>query len=711
MTFSHKILVGLITGVACGLFLGELVSPLGVMAEGFIKLLQMTVLPYVTVSIVASLGRLDLAQARRLGLQAGLTLLTLSGIAIAVAFLFPLVFPPSETASFFTASLVDRPPPFDFIGLYIPSNPFNSLANNVVPAVVLFSLIVGVALIGVEKKGLLLDVLDLVSTTIARATRFVVQLTPYGVFALAATAAGTMSFDQLTRIQVYLVAYMAFSVLLALWVLPGLVAAVTPIPYREVLGPTRDALITAFIAGDLFIVLPILTDACKGLVEKHGIVDADSASLPDVIVPASFNFPHSGKLLSLSFVLFAGWFAGTAVPVTAYPRLAATGALTFFGSLNAAIPFLLNVFRIPADTFQLFVATSVINARFGTLLAAVHTVAMALIGTAAITGRLVFDPRRILRYVVITLVVTAAVVMGLRVTFRTVLAQTFEGAARVYGMTNLFSNGPAVVVPPPAAADAVGGPVFKRIRERGVLRVGFVANRLPYAFRNRKQELVGFDVELAQLLAHDLDLRVEFVEWPAGTLVDVVAAGRSDIGIGGMPVTPRLSTVSLFSAPYLDETLAFVVKDYLRSRFETWESIAQIRDLTIGVPPLPYYERTLATRLPGVPLKRFDPGLDPLEASAGFDAVVLPAERGSVFTLLHPEWGVVVPQPGVVKVPLAFPLAGRDEEWAGIVNTWIELKQRDGTIDALYDQWILGKTSSSRSPRWSLIRNVLHWVN
>ncbi len=711
MTFSHKILVGLAAGVACGLFLGELVSPLAIVADGFIKLLQMTVLPYVTVSIVASLGHLDMAQAKRLGLQAGLTLLTLSAIAIAVAFLFPLVFPATETASFFTASLIEKPPAFDFIGLYIPSNPFNSLANNVVPAVVLFSLIVGVALIGVQKKGPLLDVLGLISTTIARATRFVVQLTPYGVFALSATAAGTMSFDQLARIQVYLVAYMAFSLLLALWILPGLVAAVTPIPYREVLGPTRDALITAFIAGDLFIVLPSLIDACKSLLAKHGVVDAESESLPDVIVPASFNFPHSGKLLSLSFVLFAGWFAGTDVPVTSYPRLAATGGLSFFGSMNAAMPFLLDVFRIPADTFQLFVATSVINARFGTLAAAVHTVTMALIGTAAITGHLRLDPRRMARYAVVTLVVTAAVVGGLRLTFRTVLAREYKGAEQVYGMTNLFNNGPAIVVPPPAAPDASGGSVFDQIQKRGVLRVGFVENRLPYAFRNGKRDLVGLDVELAQLLARDLGLRVEFVEWPTGELVSAVAAGRSDIGIGGLPMTPHLATVSMFSTPYLDETLAFVVKDYLRARFETWDSIAQIRDLTIGVPPLPYYERTLATRLPGVPFKRFDPASDPLAASAGFDALVLPAERGSVLTLLHPEWGVVVPQPGVVKVPLAFPLPGHDQQWADIVNTWIDLKRRDGTLDALYDQWILGKTSSGHAPRWSVIRDVLHWID
>jgi len=94
-----------------------------------------------------------------------------------------------------------------------------------------------------------------------------------------------------------------------------------------------------------------------------------------------------------------------------------------------------------------------------------------------------------------------------------------------------------------------------------------------------------------------------------------------------------------------------------------------------------------------------------------FDAVVLPAERGSVLTLLYPKYTVVVPEPGIVKIPLAYPVARRDQDWVSFLNTWIELKRRDGTIDALYDHWILGKQAAKRQPRWSVIRNVLGWVD
>lgn len=44
------------------------------------------------------------------------------------------------------------------------------------------------------------------------------------------------------------------------------------------------------------------------------------------------------------------------------------------------------------------------------------------------------------------------------------------------------------------------------------------------------------------------------------------------------------------------------------------------------------------------------------------------------------------------------------------VSNWIELKRKNGTIDSLYEYWILGGGSRDREPRWSIILNVLGWV-
>ena len=347
---------------------------------------------------------------------------------------------------FFSTSLVERRPPFNFLDLYIPSNPFHSLANNIVPAVVLFSVVVGVALIGVERKEPLMDVLRIATQAVSRATRSILRLTPFGLFAIAASATGTLSLEQLGRLQVYLVTYVAVALLFSLWVLPGLIAALTPIRMGEMFGLTRDAFLTAFVAGDLFIVLPALIEASRTLLARHIPESPEATELPDVLVPTSFNFPHTGKILSISFILFAGWFADAVVAVREYPQLAATGLLTFFGSLNAAVPFLLDLFHIPADTFQLFLASGVINSRVGSLAAAVHTVTVALLGTCAITGVLRVRRGPLLRYLAITAVLTFVVIGGARFVFAQLLQQEYTRDKVLVGMHLLHEPAPATVL-------------------------------------------------------------------------------------------------------------------------------------------------------------------------------------------------------------------------------------------------------------------------
>jgi hypothetical protein len=53
--------------------------------------------------------------------------------------------------------------------------------------------------------------------------------------------------------------------------------------------------------------------------------------------------------------------------------------------------------RESADTFQLFLATGVLNSRFGTLAGASHMVVLAIVGTYALGDRLSVSGPRVLR--------------------------------------------------------------------------------------------------------------------------------------------------------------------------------------------------------------------------------------------------------------------------------------------------------------------------
>ncbi len=717
MSFGNKILVGLALGIAVGLFLGDHAAPLQLAANAYVRLLQMTVLPYVTVSLVVGVGSLEPASARRLFLRVGALTLTLWGLALGAVFLMPLVFPSLESASFFSTTLVETPPPVDFVALYIPSNPFHSLANNIVPAVVLFSGLLGIALMGVPGKEGLIGPLRTVESALARANRLVVHLTPYGLFAIAAHTAGTLDLDQAARLRVFQISYAALALLLSLWVLPGLVGCLTPIPARRVLLSTRNVLITAFITGDLFIVLPALIERARALLAEHETADPQGAPAPDVIVPAFYNFPHSAKMLSLSFVLFAAWYSETPLGVASYPGLAGAAVLSLFGSINVAMPFLLDFARVPADTFQLFLATGVINSHFGTLAGASHLIVLAIVGTYALQGRLLWSARRLLRYALVTAGLMAATLGGLAAGLHALGGASYEGGriASELGLRFPASPGATVLKELPLAPlrePGSGRPLLAAMRERGRIRIGFVRTQMPYSYLNSRGELVGLDVEMGHQLARELGLAAEFAPVPRDGLLEALEANRVDVIMSGIVVTTARASGVTFSAPYLDETLAFVVPDHRRGDFSDAAWVRAQDGLRLGVADLPYIEALVRREFPKariVPIA-LDDATDPMTARLPeMDAFVLTAERGSFLTLLHPAFSVAVPHPLEIKLPMAYPVAGHDVEAARFLGIWIDLKRKDGTIQALYDHWILGKAARVHGPRWSILRNVLGW--
>ena len=181
--------------------------------------------------------------------------------------------------------------------------------------------------------------------------------------------------------------------------------------------------------------------------------------------------------------------------------------------------------------------------------------------------------------------------------------------------------------------------------------------------------------------------------------------------MSGFAVTPGRAVEMAFSVPYLDQTLAFVVPDHRRNEFSTSASVKSFRGLTVAVPDLPYLKQQLEAYLDDEELVTIESPRQFFESSEpSWDALVYSAEAGSAWTLLHPEYSVVIPQPDVVRIPIAYPVAQGNDSLRNFLNTWIEFKRRDRTLDRLYDHWILGKPPENAAPRWSVIRDVLGWV-
>jgi hypothetical protein len=105
-------------------------------------------------------------------------------------------------------------------------------------------------------------------------------------------------------------------------------------------------------------------------IATHGAWDPGAGAA----CPAGLPRLGSGKLFQqqpgqpfLSYTLFSGWYIGAPLPLDRYPIFATVSLFVAFGGSNIALPFLLDMFRFPADMFELFLVANVITNFFFTV--------------------------------------------------------------------------------------------------------------------------------------------------------------------------------------------------------------------------------------------------------------------------------------------------------------------------------------------------------
>jgi Na+/H+-dicarboxylate symporter len=726
MGLGEKVLIGFVLGLVVGVFFGEMIAFLKIAGDAFIMLLQMTVIPYITVSLITALGRLTIEDAKSLSLKAGGVLLVLWGICLAVVLLSTLAFPQWPSASFFSTSQVEEAKSIDFLQLYIPANPFYAMANAIVPAIVLFSVLIGLATIGINSKEALLKPLSAVADALMGVTEFVARLAPYGVFALTASAAGTIDLEEINRLQIYVVMYTSITLILGFWVLPALVSTVTPLGYGSIIRAFRGTLIAAFATGSLLVVLPMLAVDIKKLIEqketeKNSFEETEARSPVDVLIPVAYNFPNLGNVLTLIFVLFAGWFIGTSVPVSQFPVLSTAGIASLFGGPVLAIPFLLDLLELPQDLFQLYIAVDVLIVRFATVLAAMHLATIALIGTFSMLGKTRLRWLPLARFTGITIVLLAVTLGGIRMFYTHVIVAPYTKNQVLQGLQLLTDPQPAKVYTnvPTEHEFSGGGPTsLEEIKERGVLRVCFLRNDYPSAFFNSADppQLVGFDIEMSHRFARNRKLALEFLpaddEMQAAQLLNT---GSCDILMGSLPISAGRFERFAMSSPIYKSSVGLIVPDHLRDSFQTWDEVRNLgASLRLAIQDTPEARALAVALMPEaklVPIKNEADNQRILESGAkGVDAIADMAEEGAAWTLLYPEFSLVVPKPAVF-MPVGYAVAHGNEKLLKVFDAWLIAEKSMGTIDALYNYWMLGEAAKTkRPPRWSVIRDVLHWV-
>ena len=129
--------------------------------------------------------------------------------------------------------------------------------------------------------------------------------------------------------------------------------------------------------------------------------------------------------------------------------------------------------------------------------------------------------------------------------------------ALVAGMTLMAISTPSM------ASDARLAEIIKRDK----LIVATFGTAPPFCFTDAKGQLVGFDIDIARLIAKSLlgdEKKVEFVvvtsegRWPA------VNSGRADIGIASTTVYPDRALRVAFTRPYVDSGVSVLVRKDLK---------------------------------------------------------------------------------------------------------------------------------------------------
>ena len=271
-SLSKKVLAGLILGVVFGLglhliygnghpILAESISWFNIVGNGYVKLLQMVVMPLVFVSILCAVAKLHQASSLgKISLYSIGTLLFTTLIAalvgVFVVNLFGLsaqglVQGAAETARLtaiqtdYVGKLTDLTVP-QLILSFIPSNPFAELTGanpTSIISVVIFAVFLGIASLNLMKddevKGQrILTAIQTLQSWVMKLVRLVMTLTPYGVFALMTKVVASSNLADILNLGGFLVAsYLGLAIMFAVHGFILTLTGISPVKFFQKVAP------------------------------------------------------------------------------------------------------------------------------------------------------------------------------------------------------------------------------------------------------------------------------------------------------------------------------------------------------------------------------------------------------------------------------------------------------------------------------------------
>lgn len=330
-----RILLALVLGVIVGAIWGEGAQSIRWVGDLFIRAIQMVVVPLVFITIVA--GIVAMGDPRRLGSLGVKTLamyMLTTLIAISIGLTLAALIQPGLGVDMSNAvpGTLQEPVSFrDQLMRIVPTNPIAALANGDFLAIIFFAILFGSGILAVGSAGKpMADLMDAGAAIMLKLTGWVMEMAPFGVFALIAWVSGTQGVAALMDvIPLAGTAFLAFATHFFL-VYGGLMKVVLKLSPYKFFRDAKNATLVAFSTSSSSATLPVTMSVAEN---NLGIKPVISST----VLPLGATINMDGSAIYVGVVsVFAAQAFGVDLSFVDYVIMA--GATTLVSIGTAAVP-------------------------------------------------------------------------------------------------------------------------------------------------------------------------------------------------------------------------------------------------------------------------------------------------------------------------------------------------------------------------------------
>lgn len=334
LSLWKRVLLAVVLGLIAGVVMGENAQSIKWIGDLFIRAIKMLVVPLIFFSLVSGITAVgNIGRLGRVGGRALLIFMCTALIAVSLGMgLAALVQPGANLSIALPAgSAVPSAPDQSIVGMIValvPDNPIMAMAQGSILPVIVFSVLLGIAILASGQDGApLAKAMNAGSAVMQTMTVFVMELTPFGVFALIAWVMGTFGFDALAPLaKLVALNYVGCAIILAI-VYPLILRLIARLPVMDFYRGIIDAQAVAFSTASSNAALPV-TLRC---VERNLGVSNAVASFT-VALGATINMNGTAMYLGV-IALFGAQAYGIELSWMSYVLIALTSTL---GAIGAA---------------------------------------------------------------------------------------------------------------------------------------------------------------------------------------------------------------------------------------------------------------------------------------------------------------------------------------------------------------------------------------